>query len=92
MSELWDKALEKAVEQTRKAVEAGKAITPEQELEFSLRYNREFMDDAINFNLKNGTKIDPKVMDQARRAREIIADIFNDPNRSLNLFPVLMDE
>lgn len=85
MSKLWDAALEKAVENTRRAVENGEAITPEQELEFSLRENEKFMTAAEEYNKKNGSKVDAKTMAAARKARQIIADAFNDPSRVLNL-------
>lgn len=72
--------------ETEAAIRRGEAISPNQEVAFSLREDENFMDKAIAFNnSQNGAHIDPKVMEQARIARATIAEIFRDPARNLNL-------
>ena len=91
LQEIWNRGImesinaEAVTEETEQAVENGQAISEEQEASYSLKYDEEFMDNAVKYNNDHGGFIDEETMAAARKARQLIADAFNDPSRALNL-------
>lgn len=63
----------------RKAVQEGKAVSPIEEVNYSLKYDSKFMADAEKANAQY-KKVSPSIMKKAAETRQAIADIFNDPD------------